>query len=307
MRSAARHFMAGLCLVSATAMAAGAQDITIAHKQGEVTLPARPESVLVMDWAIVDTLDAMGVDVAGVPGSNAPTYLEKYNGADYLKVGSLFEPDVEAIAASGADLMIVGGRSRKAYPQLTEILPTVDMSVDNGAFIDSVKANVTELGEIFAKQDRATEMNTELDARVARVRDAAEGQGRALMLVVSGGKIGVYGPDSRTGWIHNDLGFPSVLDGVDDRSDRGDAASYEFILESNPDWMFVVDRDAAVGNEGAQPARATLDNELVRQTTAWKNDHVVYLNPQEAYVVMSGYQAVNDLLEQVYDAVKGDN
>jgi len=303
MRPIARHFMGGLCLLTMTTLAAGAQDITIPHRQGDTTIPARPEKVLVMDWAIVDTLDAMGVDVAGVPGGNTPSYLTKYEGDDYLKVGSLFEPDVEAIAASGADLMIVGGRSRKVYPQLSAILPTVDMSVDNGAFIESVKANVTELGEIFGKENRAAQMNAELDAKVALVREASQGKGRALMLVVSGNKIGVYGPDSRTGWIHNDLGFPSVLEGVDDRSDRGDAASYEFILESNPDWMFVVDRDAAVGNEDAQPARAALDNELVRQTTAWKNDNVIYLNPQEAYIVMSGYQAVNTLLDQVYAAV----
>lgn len=303
MGSVARHVLAGVGLASAMALSAGAQEITIQHRQGEVTLPAPPEKVLVMDWAIIDTLDAMGVEVDGVPGSNAPDYLSGYEGDDYLKVGSLFEPDVEAIAAADADLMIVGGRSRSVQPQLNEILPTIDMSIDNGAFIESVKANVTELGEIFGREDRAAEMNAELDAKVASVREAAEGQGNALTLVVNGGKIGVYGPDSRTGWIHNELGFPSVMENVDDRSDRGDAASFEYILDANPDWLFVVDRDAAVGNEGGQAAKVVLDNELVRQTNAWKNDHVVYLNPQEAYIVMSGYQAVNALLDQVHAAV----
>lgn len=286
-----------------TAFTAAAQEITIPHAQGEVTLPARPEKVLVLDWATVDTLDAMGVPVAGVPGGNTPTYLKKYEGEEYLKVGSLFEPDVETVAASGADLMIVAARSRKAQPQLNEILPTVDFSIDNENFIDSVEARITELGEIFGKEDRAAEMVAELDAKVQRLHDAAQGKGRALMLVVSGGKIGVYGPDSRTSWLLKEVGFPSVMSEVDDRSDRGDAASYEFILEKNPDWMFVVDRDAATGNADAQPAKAVLDNELVRQTTAWKEGQVIYLNPQEAYVVMNGYQALNSLLDQVYAAV----
>ncbi|WP_241557855.1 siderophore ABC transporter substrate-binding protein [Falsirhodobacter deserti] len=281
--------------------------MTIKHQQGEVTLPATPEKVLVLDWATVDTLDAMGVSVAGVPGANAPSYLAKYESDDYLKIGSLFEPDVEAVAAADADLMIVAARSREAQPQLNGILPTIDLSIDNGNFIDSVEANIAELGRIFDKEDRAAEMTAELDAKVERLREAAQGQGRALTLVVSGSKIGVYGPDSRTGWLHNEIGFPSVMDDVDDRSDRGDAASYEFILDKNPDWMFVVDRDAAVGNEGASPAKAVLDNELVRQTNAWKNGQVVYLNPEEAYVVMNGYQALTGLLDQVYEAVTADN
>ncbi|WP_435171420.1 siderophore ABC transporter substrate-binding protein [Falsirhodobacter sp. 1013] len=295
----ARHLLAGFGLASVLAFQAGAQEVTITHRQGEVTLPAAPEKVLVLDWAAIDTLDAMGVAIAGVPGSNAPDYLSKYNGDDYLKVGSLFEPDVEAIAAADADLLILGGRSAKAYPQVEGLLPTVDLSVDNGAFLDSVTSNITELGEVFGKHDRAKEMVAELEAKVAKVRDKAQDKGRALMLVVSGSKIGVYGTDSRTGWIHNELGFPSVMDAVDDRSDRGDAASYEFILDRNPDWMFVVDRDAAVGSEAGTSAKTVLDNELVRKTNAWKNDHVVYLHPQEAYVVMNGYQAVNTLLDQI--------
>ncbi|WP_045389015.1 siderophore ABC transporter substrate-binding protein [Falsirhodobacter sp. alg1] len=303
MRNVVKNLLTGVCFASVMAVSAVAQDIRIPHRQGEVTLTATPQKVLVMDWAAVDTLDAMGVQVSGVPGSNAPTYLKKYEGDDYLKIGSLVEPDVEMIAAADADLMIVGARSRKVQPQLNEILPTVDLSIDNGDFIESVKANITELGAVFGKEDRAAEMVAELDGKVARLREAAEGQGRALTLVASGGKLGVYGPDSRTGWLHNEIGFPAVMDDVDDRSDRGDAASYELILEANPDWMFVVDRDAAIGSEGASPAETLLDNELVHQTTAWKNGNIVYLNPQEAYIVMNGYQAISDLLDQVYDAV----
>lgn len=307
MGSVVRHLFTGVAAATLLSTAAFAQEITIPHAQGEATLPARPEKVLVMDWAVVDTLDQLGVDIAGVPGSNAPDYLSKYEGEDYLKIGSLFEPDVEAIAGSGADLMILGGRSRRAYDQVSDVLPTIDMSIDNLDFLDSVEARTTELGRIFGTEDRAAEMNEELEAKVAAVRDAAEGQGSALSIVVAGGKIGVYGPDSRTGWIHNELNFPSVMDGVDDRSDRGDAASFEFILDRNPDWLFVVDRDAAVGNEGGQPAKAVLDNELVRQTNAWKNGHVVYLDPEDAYIVMNGYTAVNNMLDQIQTALEGTN
>lgn len=279
-----------------------AAEITVAHRQGEVTLPAIPQKVLVLDWATIDNLDALGVTVAGVPGGNVPDYLSKYSGDDYLKVGSLFEPDFETVAGTGADLMIVAARSRDAQPQLNQILPTIDLSVDNTDLIGSLKANLTELGAIFGKEERAAELVAELDGKVDRLRAAADGKGSALTLVTNGGKIGVYGPGSRTGWLHSAVGFPAVKENVDDRVDTGDGASFEYILESNPDWLFVVDRDAGVGDDTGA-ARALLDNELVRQTTAWQKDQVVYLEPMRAYIVMNGYTALTSLLDQVYEKV----
>lgn len=290
-----------VCLSIMLAVPAAAE-ITVTHRQGEVTLPAVPQKVLVLDWATIDNLDALGVAVVGVPGGNVPDYLSKYAGDDYLKVGSLFEPDFETVAGAEADLMIVAARSREAQPQLNQILPTVDLSGDNTDMIGSLKANLTELGAIFGKEDRAAELVAELDAKVERLRDAAAGKGNALTLVTNGGKIGVYGPGSRTGWLHSAIGFPAVKENVDDRTHTGDGASFEYILESNPDWLFVVDRDAGVGGDTGA-ARALLDNELVRQTTAWQKDQVVYLEPMRAYIVMNGYTALTSLLDQVYEKV----
>lgn len=301
MKRSAFGVLAALSLTVATPI--WADPVTISHAQGEVTLQDRPHSVVVMDWANVDTLDALGVPIAGVPGSTMPAYLSKFSDADYAKLGSLQEPDVEGIAALNPDLVIVAARSRTAQPQLNGIVPTVDMSIDNADFVASVKANILEYGRIFDREARAQEMVAELDAKVERLRAAAEGKGTALSIVTNGNKIGIYGPESRTGWLHNEIGFPAVQDNVDDRSHTGDAASFEFILNANPDWLFVVDRDAGVGPEGGDAARTLLDNELVRQTTAWTKDQVVYLDPQKAYVVMNGYQALSDLLDQVYDAV----
>ena len=78
--------------------------------------------------------------------------------------------------------------------------------------------------------------------------------------------------------------------------------SFEFILEANPDWLFVIDRDAATGT-GA--SKAILDNELVQQTTAWKSGQVVYVDPVRSYVVNGGLPAFTALVEQVGTALAG--
>jgi len=301
-RTFSRSMMAALLL--ALAPAAHAQEMKIEHAQGETVLKAPPAKVLVLDMPSLDTLDALGVEVEGVPGSNLPKYLSKYADEKYLKVGSLFEPDYEAINAAEADLVIVGGRSRSKYPDVAKITPAIDMSVDSKDFIDSAKANITKLGEIFGKQAEAQRLDATLDEKIAALKAIAPQAGTAIILVTNGGKIGAYGPNSRVGWLHKEIGFKTVEENIDDRFHGGDVVSFEYILEKDPDWLFVIDRDAGVGrgNDGNAAAQV-LDNELVHQTKAWKNGQIVYLDPQAAYIVASGYTALTTLIDEVYAAV----
>ncbi len=290
--------------LSFTAMTAVAQDKVITHPQGETTISGVPAKVLVQDWAAFDNLNALGVAVAGVPSSNGPSYLGDAVPADAIQIGSLFEPDFEGIAAAEADVYFVAARSASAYETSKDLVPTIDLSVNNGAIIEGVKANITKLGEVFDLQDKAAELNAALDAKVDEVKAAAAGKGDALVLVTNAGNLGVYGPDSRVSWVYNEVGIASALADVKDGDHGGDAVSFEFLLEVNPDWVFVVDRDAGTGeNTGA--AAALLDNELFNQTTAAQQGHIVYLDPQAAYITMHGYQGVMLLLDQVLAGLNG--
>ncbi|MCR6670239.1 siderophore ABC transporter substrate-binding protein [Devosia ginsengisoli] len=290
--------------LSFTAMTAVAQDKVITHPQGETTISGVPAKVLVQDWAAFDNLNALGVAVAGVPSSNGPSYLGDAVPADAIQIGSLFEPDFEGIAAAEADVYFVAARSASAYETSKDLVPTIDLSVNNGAIIEGVKANIAKLGEVFDLQDKAVELNAALDAKVDEVKAAAAGKGDALVLVTNAGNLGVYGPDSRVSWVYNEVGIASALADVKDGDHGGDAVSFEFLLEVNPDWVFVVDRDAGTGeNTGA--AAALLDNELFNQTTAAQQGHIVYLDPQAAYITMHGYQGVMLLLDQVLAGLNG--
>jgi iron complex transport system substrate-binding protein len=284
--------------LSLTALSVVAQDKVITHAQGETTISGTPAKVLVQDWASFDNLAALGIPVAGVPASNVPSYLADKVPADVLPLGSLFEPDFEGIAASEADVYFVSGRSASAYATAKDILPTVDLSVNNEAIVEGLKKNLTTLGEIFDAQPKAAELIAALDAKVAEVAAAAEGKGTALVLVTNAGKLGVYGPDSRVSWVYNEIGMASALADVKDGDHGGDAVTFEFLLEVNPDWVFVVDRDAGTGETNGAAA-ALLDNELFNQTTAAQEGQVVYLDPQAAYITMNGYTGVNLMLDQV--------
>lgn len=282
---------------------ARAQDIIVEHAQGETVLPARPVKVLTLDLAALDILDALGVEVAGVPGSNIPDYLGKYRGEKYLKIGTLFEPDYEAVHAARPDLIIVAARSAPNYAALSKIAPTIDLTIPPGEFVAGVKRNTEMLGRIFGRQAEAADLVAKLDASIEKVRETAKGAGKALIVMTNGGKLAAYGKGSRFGWVHDDLGIePAVADL--DAATHGEAVSFEFLLKTDPDWLFVIDRDAAVGSEGAS-ARQTLDNELVAATGAAKNGRIVYVDTVRWYLVGGGIAALQASIDQLAAALGG--
>ena len=78
--------------------------------------------------------------------------------------------------------------------------------------------------------------------------------------------------------------------------------SFEYLLKTNPDYLLVLDRDEAIGNEG-QSAKKLLDNKLVHATKAWRNNHVVYLNAADWYTMSnSSPSALKANLKQLSDA-----
>ncbi len=281
-----RLLLAPILLLAGLATA-GAVEVTDA--QGTRDLPERPQTTVVFDLAALDTLDALGVAVKGVPDWAMTGDLEKYRGDAYAKVGSLFEPDFEAVAALSPDLIVIGGRSQKHFAALSEIAPVLDLTPDNDDFRGSVKRNAEAIGKLFGKEAEVAERLRTLDATTARLREMTADQGRGLVVLTTGGKISAYGPGSRFSEIHDLYGL-AAADPTIEATTHGQVISWEYILKINPDWLIVIDRDAAIG-KAETPARALLDNELVNRTRAAQAGHIVYLDPVAMYLTSSGLRA----------------
>jgi iron complex transport system substrate-binding protein len=281
--------------------AASATEIKVTHAQGTTEVPVNPEKVITFDIASLDTLDALGVDVAGLPQQNVPEYLNEYAGEEYLNAGTLFEPDYEAVNAAEPDLIIVANRSAEAYEELSKIAPTIDLTLDWENYLPSFRTNVETLAEIFEKENEAAEALDEIDGKIAQAKKLTTDAGTGLIIMTNAGEINAFGSGSRFGWLHDELGLTPAIDDVE-AATHGDPVSAEFILETNPDWLLVIDRDAAVGESGST-AEQVLDNEVIAGTTAWQNDQVIYLDSVPFYVVMSGLTAVNQMVDQITDGL----
>ncbi len=287
-------------VATVTAPAEGA-NVSVITARGQVNVPQNPERIAVYDFGAADTLTALGVPVGASVGQT---------GLDYLKptiekaknVGTLFEPDFEALNAYQPQLIITGSRINRgdAFGKLEQLAPTIEMTVDVKNTLASAKERLDAYGKIFNKTAEADKLKADLDAAFAAAQIAAKDKGKGLVLIVNGGKLSAYGADSRLGgWLHKDIGLPVVDPNIKEGS-HGQPISFEYIKQMNPDWLFVLDRSAAIGEEGAA-AKDVLNNPLVAETTAWKKGQVVYMHPS-AYLAAGGVEQLRIAVKQATDA-----
>ncbi len=277
-----------------------AEDVTIATARGDVALAATPEKVAVLDIAAIDTLHALGVPSAGVPDKLYVDYLGDV-AAQAQVVGTLFEPDLEALATLAPDLIIAGGRSSTQVEALAPVAPTIDMTIWEDV-VGQGRDRIAAYGRLFGKEDKAAELTAALDAKIAQAKAAVEGKGRGLILMTNGPKISAYGKGSRFGWLHDTLGLPEAHENLNPET-HGDAVSFEFVAEVNPDWILVIDRSAAIGEPGS--AMATLDNPLVMGTTAGQKGQIVLLSSTPVYIAGGGYTSLMTTLDEMLAAFGG--
>lgn len=278
------------------------EEITIKHELGETKVKKKPEKVVVFDFGVLDSLDKLGVEVAGVPQANIPSYLEKYKDSKYENVGGLMEPDFEKISEIAPDLIIISGRQADSYEKFAEIAPTVYMGIDTKNYMDSFTNNMKTLGKIFGKEKEVEKELARINEQIEAVKAKTEkANGKALIVLTTGGKVSAYGPGSRFGIIHDVLGIQPV-DANIKVSPHGQSISFEYIAEKNPDYLFVVDRDAVV--EGKPSAKQTIENELVKKTNAYKNNRIIYLNPNYWYLSGGGLISVTEMINEVEKGIE---
>ena len=289
---------------AAAEVPAGSVKVQTAH--GEAVVPQNPERVAVYDLGAVDTLSKLGVKIGASVDSQNLAYLDAPL-KDAVKAGTLFEPNYEALNAYNPQLIVIGSRMAKdkVSDELAKLAPTIDMTAQTDNMKESAKARIDAYGRIFGKQAEADALKAEIDKTFADAKAAAQGKGKGLVILVNAGKLSAFGPDSRLGgWIHRDIGVPPA-DEVIKEGSHGQPVSFEYIKEKNPDWLFVLDRSAAIGEEG-QAAREVLNNPLVAQSTAWKKGQVVYL-PPETYLAAGGAQELlnaGNLLKDAFSQAK---
>lgn len=289
--------LTAIALTTLTASATLAETLDIDTYRGPATVSALPRTIAVFDVAAADTIDALGVPIAGTVDGLYVDYLEDVAN-DAVDLGTFWEPDFEGVHALSPDLIVVGSRSSDQLDNMGKIAPSIDMTIDEDLVGDAL-ARLRDYGRIFDKPDAAAALEKRFQHQIEQARTAAQGKGDVLIVMTNGPKVSAYGAGGRFGWLHKNLGLPEAAPEIS-TAIHGEAISFEFIRDTDPDWLIVVDRLAAIGQPG-DSAQATLDNALVQQTKAWQSGQVIYLNAADIYIAGGGIQSMMRTLDQLID------
>ncbi|MFJ5483656.1 ABC transporter substrate-binding protein [Pectobacterium actinidiae] len=294
----------------------------VPHAQGVAEISATPKRVVALSVSSLDTLDALGIDVAGVP--NPPSgkstvrwpehLLQKYSQPSYVKIsgGQSAEgsgpSQADQIKALNPDLIVLDGRGRGQFETLKGIAPTLDLSVSNASFVTSTVQNILALGTAFGREKQANDRAYQLLAKVRTLHESAAKQGTGLVLFAVANRVMPQQPDARFGMIYEVTGIRPILAptegqglstgrppaagnakaSADDPAAKAAAeAAQKARLEAEnkyladvmgrePDWLFVVDRNAAFGE--AKAAETMAATPAIANSRAWKEKKVVYLD-----------------------------
>src|SRR3712207_1306547 len=129
---------------------------TVTHAMGTTDVPANPQRVVVLDTGELDSALALGVTPVGAVTAFAdgefPAYLSDHV-ASIQKVGTIAEPNLEAIVALNPDLIISSKlRHEDIYPQLSQIAPTVFAERVGVVWKDNFKLHAEALGKTAEAQ-----------------------------------------------------------------------------------------------------------------------------------------------------------
>ena len=271
----------------------------------ELEVPYDPQRIAILDMPSLDILDRLGLGDR-VVGSATTTleYLQAYVPGDTIaNLGTIKEADLEAVMACEPDVIFIGGRLSASYDALSEIAPVVFLSTDTEiGVVESVRNNATTIASMFGLEAQVDELMAGFDARIEALAAFAEGK-NAIVGLCTSGSFNILGSDGRCSIISVEIGFDNLGDG-DVTATHGNESSFELVVELDPDYMFVLDRDAAIGTDGAQLAKEIVENELVMDTDVYRDGHIVYLeNPTVWYTAEGGITALDIMLGDLEGAL----
>jgi len=290
-------------------------EITDVH--GTVTVPVNPKNVVALDNRTFETLSDWGIKLAAVPKGVMPADSPYVADESVLDVGNHREPNLEIIAAVEPELVIIGQRFASFYEDIKALVPNavvIDLNFDVSEtaatpgenLVSGLKDSTIALGKIFDKNEEAEKLVAEFDKAIEDVKTSYNGTDKIMSVIVSAGNIGFSAPHSGRVWgpMYEIFGWVPALDINSATSDhQGDEISVEAIAQSNPDWIFVLDRDAAISSTtDAVPAQDVIDNSPALQNTkAVREGNIVYA-PADTYTNES-IQTYLELFQDIANAL----
>ncbi|SQD78297.1 Fe(3+) dicitrate ABC transporter substrate-binding protein [Moritella yayanosii] len=216
------------------------QAATVEHDAGTLTLTKTPTRIVVLAFSFADALAVAGVSPIGIADDGDKNRVIKNvrdRIADWQSVGSRYQPSIEAIAALKPDLIIADtGRHQSIYADLTRIAPTLllkNRGINYQENLDVMK----KIAKAVDKSERVVNRLAEHKAIMQHLKQQMKTAATFQFAVVTDKGMWLHSPASYAGSVIAELGLSSPLSADIDNAYL--QTSFEQLLKTNPDWLFV--------------------------------------------------------------------
>lgn len=293
----------------------------------EVTVRQNPKTVAIYDYSILDILQSVGFEKTGIQQLIVPTkeklpealaYYKNLPNDKVVTGGNLFYVDWDVLDLAKPDLVIFGARSfktnaageslskedaekyvsdtRERYAEASFVKLSTNAS--NSQLTKDIENNVAALAAIFP------ELKPELESKLAKIKsdmatihDKAQASGKKALfaMMVDQSTLSVFNPDSRFDMLYEDFGFIPVDGGAVKWTDQhGFDVRAEYVLEKNPDVIFLLDRSATVGTGAG--AENFMKDPIIAKTQAAINKQIYVLTGDAWYTMTGGFSATESMI-----------
>lgn len=266
----------------------------VEHARGVAEVSTDPQRIVTLEPLELDTAVALGLTPVGAAVASNIAGVPSYLGVKSIEpVGTVPEPDLEAIAALKPDL-ILGTEARHSvlYEQLAAIAPTVFIATQ----ADPWRENALLIGEALNKEDEVEDLLTAVDDRCAQLADEYDVDGETVQLIRPRDEttLSLYGPVSFAGSLLECVGFTIP---EQDWADGLQAdISPENILNARADYVFVTTADVA--DDSTIPAAITQNADNFGSVTLVDTSYWVSgVGPKGAQVVLDD---IEQFLEETH-------
>lgn len=238
---------------------AAAFPVTIDAANGSVTIDQRPSAIVSLSPTATEMLFAIGAgdQVKAVDkNSDFPAEAPK-TGLD------AYQLNAEAVAGYRPDLIISSGLTPAQMKQLAALhIPVLDEPAAQD--LDGTYEQLTQLGQATGRVDEAAAEVTDLKAQIAQVTKTVSAAGpHSYYYELDQTYYSVTSAGTFVGQVLDTLGLHSIADAAKGAAASGGypQLSQEYILKSDPDFVFLADTkccDQTPETVAARPGWSTM-------------------------------------------------
>ncbi len=265
-----------------------------------VTLTQKPERIIPLSASFLEPLHAVdGKIIARVSAKTGIPDEDK----NLPEVGNVYNINLEKVIEQQPDLVIAYKGMNDKFVSTFEDNNIPVIVLDMRTY-DQVKHTVDILGQITDNPDKAAQLNTDMDEKIAAIKNKLPQEEKRIAILHSTAQnVTVQLEGSIAGSVAKILGFTNIANGTAPLESNPTAAPYsmETLVDKNPEIIFITSMGKMETIKEAM--LKNVENNPAWQTLPAVRENKIYFLPQEMFLLSPGIhypEAVETMAKLAY-------